>query len=241
MATRGAGTTVGDSNLPEHRGGRGEKTAKSGSKRAGLSLKGRGLAYLAQRDHSRVELARKLLPHARAMVLTELAETPRSNDPNYLNGPTGPTGPSGPGDQTTLADELEPSNAAVAKLTAAERVSEVLDWLQAHDYLSDARFAESRTHARSAKFGNLRIRLELSQHGVSLQPEAVQRLKETEFERARELQARKFTSAPSTAAEYAKQSRFLAGRGFSGEAVRQVMRLVGWAAAENSNADAEPT
>ena len=169
------------------------------------------------------------------MVLTELAETPRSNDPND------PTGPTGPGDQTTLADELEPSNAAVAKLTAAERVSEVLDWLQAHDYLSDARFAESRTHARSAKFGNLRIRLELSQHGVSLQPEAVQRLKETEFERARELQARKFASAPSTRAEYAKQSRFLAGRGFSGEAVRQVMRLVGWAAAENSNADAEPT
>ena len=144
-------------------------------------------------------------------------------------------------DQTTPADEPEPSNASVAQLAAAERVGEVLDWLQAHGYLSDTRFAESRTHARSAKFGNLRIRQELSQHGVSLTPEAAQRLKETEFERARELHARKFACAPLSAAEYAKQSRFLAGRGFSGDAIRGVMRLVGWAAAENSDTDAEPT
>ena len=201
-----------------------------------MSLKGRGLAYLAQRDHSRIELARKLLPHARALVLADLAESAKSSDPSD---------PSDPSDQTKLANESEPSNAAidksVAQTTAAQRVSEVLDWLQAHDYLSDTRFAESRTHARSAKFGNLRIRQELSQHGVSLQPEAAQRLKETEFERARELQARKFAGSPSTATEYAKQSRFLAGRGFSGEAIRQVMRRVGWAAAENSDADAEPT
>lgn len=31
---------------------------------AGLSLKGRALAYLARREHSRVELARKLKPYA---------------------------------------------------------------------------------------------------------------------------------------------------------------------------------
>lgn len=31
---------------------------------AKLSLKGRALKYLAQREHSRVELARKLAPHA---------------------------------------------------------------------------------------------------------------------------------------------------------------------------------
>ena len=176
---------------------------------ASLSLKGRGLALLSQRDHSRVELARKLLPHARALVLAE------------------------------LVDDSDLSNAPVTQPTAAKRVTEVLEWLQAHDYLSDTRFAESRTHARSAKFGNLRIRQELSQHGVSLPPEATQRLKETEFERARELQARKFAGAPSTVAEYAKQSRFLAGRGFSSDSIRQVMRLVGWAAAASADIDPE--
>ena len=41
--------------------------------RAPLSLKGRGLALLAQRDHSRVELKSKLMPHARALVLAEIA------------------------------------------------------------------------------------------------------------------------------------------------------------------------
>lgn len=34
------------------------------SKRPGLSLKGRALKYLSTREHSRVELARKLAPHA---------------------------------------------------------------------------------------------------------------------------------------------------------------------------------
>ena len=223
MATRKArigASNGGNPSQPDAASGK-----KVGRARASLSLKGRGLAYLAQRDHSRVELARKLLPHARAMVLAESAKA----------GELAASAAS-----ADEAGQSELSDGSDAQMTATERVSELLDWLQAHDYLSDTRFAESRTHARSAKFGNLRIRQELSQHGVSLPPEATQRLKETEFERARELHQRKFAGAPSTAAEYAKQSRFLAGRGFSGEAILQVMRRVGWAAAENSDADAEP-
>ena len=181
------------------------------NKRAALSLKGRGLALLAQRDHSRVELKRKLMPHARALVLADLAAEAEA--------------------QAVALSAPAPESTPVP--SAADRVNEVLDWLQARDYLSDARFAESRTHARSAKFGNLRIRQELSQHGVALTPESAQRLKDSEFERARELQSRKFGRSPATAAEHAKQSRFLAGRGFSTDAIRLVMRLVGWA----SNSD----
>lgn len=183
---------------------------KSSKTRSSLSLKGRGLALLAQRDHSRVELKRKLMPHARSLVLAEVAaEAEAQADEASTPAPDGTSVPS-----------------------AASRVAEVLDWLQARDYLSDTRFAESRIHARSAKFGSLRIRLELSQHGVTLTPESAQRLKETEFERARELHSRKFGCSPSTTTEHAKQSRFLAGRGFSNDAIRQVMRLVGWAAAK---------
>ena len=190
--------------------------------RAPLSLKGRGLALLAQRDHSRVELKSKLMPHARALVLAEIAaEAEAQGEAGSFVAPT----------EFAFDDQALPS--------AADRVAEVLDWLQARDYLSDARFAESRMHARSAKFGNMRIRHELSQHGVTLTPEAVQRLKESEFERARELQSRKFGRPPANANEHAKQSRFLAGRGFSTDAIRQVMRLVGWASATGEPDESE--
>ncbi len=250
--------------------GRGNRTA--------LSLKGRGLALLAQRDHSRVELKRKLMPHARAMVLAEMAaeaeseqraQTQSGRSETTLEPPPEPTTepttepasarnrdrehdhavPPSPAPRdyagalgaATLdnvkassavdRDNVDPPSAAardnVEPPSAAARVDEVLDWLQARDYLSDARFAESRTHARSAKFGNMRIRHELSQHGVTLTPESAQRLKDSEFERAKELQSRKFGRPPANAHEHAKQSRFLAGRGFSSDAIRQVMRLVG--------------
>jgi regulatory protein len=79
----------------------------------------------------------------------------------------------------------------------------------------------------------------LAQHGVAMTPESAQRLKETEFERARELQSRKFGHPPSTAAEHAKQSRFLAGRGFSTDTIRLVMRLVGWASIPEEVADSD--
>ena len=41
---------------------------KSLAVRAPRSLKGRALQWLAQREHSRAEMQRKLLPHARALV-----------------------------------------------------------------------------------------------------------------------------------------------------------------------------
>ncbi len=195
----------------------GKESGARRSQRTPLSLKGRGLALLAQRDHSRVELKRKLMLHARELVLAELAAQNQAKGQAPAPAATG-----------TAPSNHEPDEASSSP-SAAERVDEVLEWLQARDYLSDARFAESRTHARSAKFGNMRIRHELSQHGVALTPESAQRLKDSEFERACELHSRKFGRPPATAAEHAKQSRFLAGRGFSTDAIRLVMRLVGWA------------
>jgi regulatory protein len=151
-----------------------------------LSLKGRGLQILAQREHSRSELRRKLMAHARR--------------------------PAGEGE------------APVDEDTAAEQVDAVLDWLQAQHYLCEERFVESRIHVRAARYGNLRIRQELAQHGVALGAEAAQQLKQSEAARAREVWARKFGQPPQDAAERARQVRFLAARGFSGEAIRRAVQ-----------------
>ncbi|CAN5678717.1 hypothetical protein BH11PSE8_BH11PSE8_48120 [soil metagenome] len=163
------------------------------------SLKGRALQLLAQREQSRVELRRKLLVHARAEDAERLcAEAADAADAAGLIDGAGPQ--------------------------AAERVEAVLDWLEAHRYLSAERFAESRVHARSSRFGNLRIRQELKQHAVSLSPEAGQALRESEVERACAVRERKFPNLPKGAAEMAKQARFLTGRGFSPEAIRRALR-----------------
>lgn len=118
-----------------------------------------------------------------------------------------------------------------ARAGALARVEAVLDWLIAHDYLSQERFVESRVHARSSRFGNLRIRQELKQHAVALPPGAAQALKDSEFDRARDVRARKFAQPPSGAAEQARQMRFLMGRGFSPEVIRRVLREAASAAA----------
>lgn len=149
-----------------------------------LSLKARALRLLAQRDHSRSELRRKLLPHAQAAC--------------------------------TIADPpVDAPGPCLDKL---------LDWLEAHRYLSQERFIESRVHARQARFGNLRIQHELAQHGLALDAAGQQALKGSELQRAQAVWRRKFEAPADTSADRARQMRFLAGRGFSAEVIRRVVR-----------------
>jgi regulatory protein len=167
-----------------------------------LSLKARAIALLAQRDHSASELRGKLLRLARGMAAAR---------------------------QAVAAAEAEPDAAAIDPADQAERLNEEVDallgWLQAQGYLDEGRFVESRVHARMGRFGNLRIRQELAQHGLALDAEQQTRLKDSELERARAVWARKFgAQAPEDASARAKQSRFLAGRGFSPEVVRRLLR-----------------
>lgn len=169
------------------------------------SLKARAMQWLAQREQSRVELRRKLLPHA---VAQDAAAAEAGSPP--------------------------------AGLAPAARVEAVLDWLEAHQYLSLERFAASRVHARSARFGNLRIRHELKQHEVVLSPDAVQALKATELQRARAVRERKFARWPVSAAERGKQARFLAGRGFSSDVIGRVLRGARGPDDEADQADADP-
>jgi regulatory protein len=51
----------------------------------------------------------------------------------------------------------------------------------------------------------------------------VAELRGSEADRAREVWRKKFGRAPTDAAERAKQMRFLAARGFGGEAIRRVV------------------
>ncbi|MEP6877183.1 MAG: recombination regulator RecX [Burkholderiales bacterium] len=114
-----------------------------------------------------------------------------------------------------------------AEQAPVERIDALLDWLEAHNYLSQERFAESRVHARSSRFGNLRIRQELKQHQVTLSTEAAQALRESELQRARAVLERRFTAPPASPAERAKRARFLAGRGFSPEVIARLLRRDG--------------
>lgn len=109
-------------------------------------------------------------------------------------------------------------------------VEAVLDWLQANRYLCTERFAESRVHAREERFGNVRIKTELAQHGVMLPAEIAKGLAQSELRRAAAVRERRFPAPPRDAAERAAQSRFLAGRGFSADVIHRLMRQVGEAA-----------
>lgn len=113
-------------------------------------------------------------------------------------------------------DDLEHSDPEAA-------VDQLLDWLAANNYLSETRFVESRVNARSRKQGALRIKLELSRHGLTLEPEQAAALRETEFARAQALWQRKFGALAADARERAKQARFLASRGFASDVVRRVV------------------
>lgn len=110
-----------------------------------------------------------------------------------------------------------------ADADAAAEVDRLLDQLESSGLLNAARFIESRVHARAARFGNRRIEYELRQHGLAPDAATQDRLRATELTRARDVWRKKFGRLPANPAERAKQARFLAARGFSGEIVRKLV------------------
>lgn len=158
------------------------------------TLKARALQCIAQREHSRVELRRKLLAFARrhAAAAARAADAPGAPDGEAATDP-------GP------------------------EVDALLDWLAQRDLLSPARFVETRVHARMARFGNRRITQELAQHGVNPDEQTVQHLQRTELARARAVWLRRYGQVAADPVARLRQMRFLAARGFSPEVVRRVV------------------
>jgi len=121
--------------------------------------------------------------------------------------------------------ELKSKLAAHAE--SEEELDQVLATLQSERLLSDERYAAQRVVARGGRYGNARLRQELRQKGVG-DDDVAAALPEAgdETERCRAIWAKKFGRPPESAEERAKQMRFLQYRGFSGEAIRRVMRGV---------------
>jgi regulatory protein len=101
----------------------------------------------------------------------------------------------------------------------------LLDDLVRRKLLSDERYAESRAHVLSRKFGVARIAHELRAKGVNdeLTGRAEKSARATEVERARMVWRRKFQVGPESREERAKQMRFLQSRGFSFDVIRAVL------------------
>ena len=182
------------------------------------SLRAQALAWLAQREHSRQELRDKLLRRAQAQVRERERERERERarggEPaQAAHAGTGPT-----------ADTFPDADASDAIAALPAQVDALLDTLQAAGHLSDARFTDSRIHARQARFGNRRIEQELRSKGV--EPDAATRaeLRETELERARAVWSARFAAAPADLREHARQARFLAARGFTASTIERVLR-----------------
>ena len=105
------------------------------------------------------------------------------------------------------------------------QLAQVLDDLQAKDFISEARVVESVINRRAARFGASRIKYELLNKGLGAEAvaEAVNSLKASELDRAREIWRKKFGGPAPDAAGRAKQMRFLATRGFGGDVIRRVV------------------
>lgn len=111
---------------------------------------------------------------------------------------------------------------------ASEDIQAVLDQLEQSGLLSDVRYAESYVAARLARFGTAKLRHSLRAKGVAEETvaAAVGEDPEAELGRAREVWRRKFAAPPRDRGDYARQARFLQGRGFSADVIRRVLKEI---------------
>lgn len=106
------------------------------------------------------------------------------------------------------------------------QLRQALDELQAKGFIDEQRVVDSVVHRRAARLGASRVKQELLAKGIdpARVSEAVSALRGTELDRASAIWRRKFGALPADAAQRARQARFLAARGFSGEVIARVLR-----------------
>ena len=164
-------------------------------------LRARALRLLARREYSRQELASKLL--------SKPAPRPARRRPQDANDVFAPE---------PFVDEIyePPTEADVAAL---------LDDLTQHKMLSDDRYAEMRARVRAPRYGDSRLRQELTQKGIDRDTiSAVLAEQPDELSRCHEIWLRKFGQLPGDMSERARQTRHLASRGFAMRVIQQVLR-----------------
>lgn len=137
-------------------------------------LRDKALRLLAQREHSRFELSRKLAPWGEAA-----------------------------------------------------HIAATLDRLAELHLQSDARFAAAWVRSKHQRFGTARLRHDLAQRGVA--PELIEEALAAEatdhdIDRARAIWQAKFGTPAQDRREWARQARFLQGRGFSTSVIRTLLK-----------------
>lgn len=108
----------------------------------------------------------------------------------------------------------------------SELIESVMSYLAQHNWQSDQRCAEHMSQVKGQRYGSKRVKHLLAQEGVdkALIEQTVQNLNQTERQRAVSVWRKKFGVQPKNAAEYAKQMRFMAYRGFSFELINQILK-----------------
>ena len=97
----------------------------------------------------------------------------------------------------------------------------VLDELAQRKQVSDERYAETRAHWLSRKYGAAKIRQDLKAHGVA--DAVIERVSaEGDLDRAKAILVRKYREPATTREEKAKRARFLQSRGFSYDVIHRL-------------------
>jgi regulatory protein len=118
-------------------------------------------------------------------------------------------------------DELARKLAPYAE--SNEILEGLLRELESRKQLSNERFAEVRAQVLARKYGAAKIRHDLKSKGISDDVSDRAVLEVNELERAKQILARKYRQAATTREERAKRARFLQGRGFSYDTIRDVL------------------
>lgn len=108
--------------------------------------------------------------------------------------------------------------------TGEAQITAVLDDFQQRGWISDQRFAEQVVHAKTGRYGSLRVAHELREKGVAedLVAQATDGL--DDLQNARAVWQKKFGVLPENREAWAKQARFLQSRGFGFDVIKQVLK-----------------
>ena len=119
---------------------------------------------------------------------------------------------------------MELSRKLAAFVEEGDDLDALLEDFQKRGWLSNERFAEQVVHARTGRSGSLKVAHELREKGVpeNLVQQATARL--DDLASARSVWQKKFGQLPETREEWAKQARFLQGRGFGFDVIKKVLK-----------------
>ena len=109
---------------------------------------------------------------------------------------------------------------------SADEIESVTAWCAAEGFLNEARYAESKARVLGNRYGARRVGATLKQKGVTadLVETAVIALKETDFNRARDMWLRKFGEPAADQNSRNKQVRYLQSRGFGFDVIKRVIK-----------------